>query len=76
MILVSTGSANYEVSLLNLESATVDVLLSVDDRVTRDSVSGGLPTVPSFLRESVYFETELQGLKKNETNASLLKRYL
>ncbi len=76
MLLVSTGSANYELSLLNLETSSVEVLLTVDDRQSKESFLNGLPTVPSFLKESVFFESEYQGFKKNETNQSLLARYL
>lgn len=39
----------------------------------------GLPTVPSFFRESVFPATEFdygQAQKKNETNSSLFRRYL
>jgi len=68
MLLVSTGSSNYELSLLNLETSSVEVLLTVDDRQSKESFLNGLPTVPSFLKESVFFESEYQGFKKNETN--------
>jgi hypothetical protein len=68
MMLVSTGSANYELSLLNLETSSVEVLLTVDDKQSKESYLGGLPTVPSFLKESVFFDSEYHGFKKNETN--------
>jgi|LauGreDrversion4_2_1035121.scaffolds.fasta_scaffold560419_2 hypothetical protein len=58
MLIVSTGAANYEVSLLNLETGSVEVLLAVDDRQTKDNFLGGLPSVPSFMRESVFFESD------------------
>ena len=32
MALVSSGTSNYEVSLLNLETSDVEILLSVDDK--------------------------------------------
>jgi hypothetical protein len=32
MALISTGSQNYELSLLNLDTGSVEVLLTVDDR--------------------------------------------
>lgn len=81
LVLVSTGNFNYEVSLVNLETSTVDVLLSVDDRLNRENFSGGLPTVPSFLRETVFQQSDnisfsSGGLRKNETNDSLFRRYL
>jgi hypothetical protein len=74
MVLVSTGNNNYELSLINLETSTVDVLLSVDDRLNRENFSGGIPAVPSYIRESVFMD--LDGLKKNETNNSIFRRYL
>ncbi len=43
MMLISAGSANYEVSLLNLETSNVEVLLTVDDRKTKDNVALGIP---------------------------------
>jgi len=43
MMLVSAGSQNYEVSLLNLETSNVEVLLTVDDRKTKENLSQGLP---------------------------------
>ena len=76
MVLVGTGGSNYEVSLLNLDSGAVEVLMTVDDRQSKESFIGGLPVVPSYMRESVFFESDLQGVKKNETNRSLLARYL
>ena len=68
MMLISTGSANYEVSLLNLETSSVEVLLTADDKQSKESFLGALPTVPSFLKESVFFDSEYHGFKKNETN--------
>jgi hypothetical protein len=56
MILISSGGANYELSLLNLETNTVEVLLTVDDRKNKDSYAAGLPSVPSYYRESVFPE--------------------
>lgn len=48
MILVASGTSNYEVSLLNLDTSDVDVLLTVDDSKNRENVSASIPTVPSF----------------------------
>ena len=56
LLLVSTGNAQYELSLLNLETSAVEVLMTVDDRSSRESIVGGLPTVPSFYRESVFYD--------------------
>jgi hypothetical protein len=54
LVLVSAGGSNYELSLVNLETCTVEVLLSVDDRKNKESVLSGIPTVPSYLRESLF----------------------
>jgi len=54
LLLVATGSSNYELSLLNLEHSTVELLFTVDDRASRESFVAGLPNVPSFEREMAY----------------------
>jgi hypothetical protein len=64
---------------LNLETSSVEVLLSVDDRKNKESILGGVPQVPSFLRESWFHIPDFeygQPSRKNETNSSLLRRYL
>jgi len=48
MALVSAGSQNYEVSLLNLATGDVEVLLTVDDKKNRDNFLQGLPQIPSY----------------------------
>lgn len=71
LILISSGGANYELSLLNLETNSVEVLLTVDDRKNfkDSSYAAGLPTVPSFYRESVFPEFGVtNNSKKNESN--------
>lgn len=54
LALVSSGASNYEVCLVNLETSAVEVLLTVDDRKNKESFLSGLPTVPSFFRDSVF----------------------
>jgi hypothetical protein len=43
MVLVAAGSTNFELSLLNLETGAVDVLMTVDDRKDRESAVATLP---------------------------------
>ena len=38
MMLISSGTSNYEISLLNLETSEVDILLSVDDKKNKEGV--------------------------------------
>jgi hypothetical protein len=75
LLLVATGNSQYELSLVNLETASVEVLLTVDDRASKESLVSGLPTVPSYYRESVFYDTS-KSIRKNETNNSLFRRYL
>lgn len=81
LMLVSAGTSNYEVSLLNLATSDVEILLTVDDRKTKDNLTQLLPSVPSYYREtnSFYESSELPSTfpkKRNETNSSLFRRYL
>lgn len=59
LALISAGSLNYELSLLNLETCSLEVLLTVDDRKDRDQIVAGLPPVPSFLREGLYTYSDI-----------------
>lgn len=64
---------------MNLETSLVEVLISVDDRKNKESILGGVPQVPSFFRESWFHIPDFeygQPQRKNETNASILRRYL
>ena len=80
MALISAGSQNYEVSLVNLANSDVEVLLSVDDRKNKDNLLGSLPAVPSFMRETTQYadfdNVAGQGGKRFETNSSLFRKYL
>ena len=80
MALISAGSQSYEVSLVNLATSDVEVLLAVDDRKNKDSLLGSLPSVPSFMRETTQYADfdQVAGLggKKFERNSSLFRRYL
>jgi hypothetical protein len=75
LLLVATGNSQYELSLVNLETASVEVLLTVDDRASKESLVSGLPTVPSYYRENVFYDSS-KSIRKNETNNSLFRRYL
>jgi hypothetical protein len=57
LALISTGSSNYEVSLLNLETSTVEVLLTVDDKANKESYISALPVVPSYQREGIFIDS-------------------
>jgi hypothetical protein len=52
MVLVGAGTNNYELSLLNLSTYDVEILLTVDDKKNKESVIASLPTVPSFYKEA------------------------
>jgi hypothetical protein len=75
MVLVSSGGSNFEVSLLNLYTSEVEVLLTVDDKKNKDSIISSLPTVPSFYKET-FVDLDNPFGKRNERNSSLFRRYL
>ena len=68
MAVIGTGSANYELSLLNLDSAEVEIMFSVDAGKGKDIVAP--PVVASYIPESISFDG------RNETNKSLFDKYL
>lgn len=43
LVLISAGSKNYELSLVNLETSSVEILFTVDDRKNKDSFLEGIP---------------------------------
>ena len=75
MALISSGSSNYEVSLLNLATSDVEVLLTVDDSKNRENVGGSIPSVPSYLQEKIIDDSGIAP-KKHETNQSIFRRYI
>lgn len=83
MALVAAGGPTYELSLLNLETGNVEILMTVDDRKSSPAsdAQGGASglassvTLPSFYRES-YIRDSFSWPEKSETNQSLFKRYL
>jgi hypothetical protein len=75
MLLVATGNSQFELSLFNLETSAVEVLMTIDDRLSKESIVSGLPNVPSFYRESVFHDGS-QSIRKNENSNSLFRRYL
>lgn len=48
MVLIGAGTNNYEISLLDLSTYNVEVLLTVDDKKNKEGIIASLPTVPSF----------------------------
>jgi len=58
--------------------------MTVDDRKDRDNIVAGLPSIPQYLRESLYQVSDIiyptgileQAPKKNETSTSIFRRYL
>ena len=83
MALVAAGGPTYELSLLNLETGSVEILMTVDDCKSSPAsdAQGGASifasslTQPSFYRES-YIRDSFSWPEKSETNQSLFKRYL
>jgi hypothetical protein len=51
MMLISAGTQNYELSLLNLATSDVEILMTVDDRKSKDNLMQGIPQVPSYYKE-------------------------
>ncbi len=43
MALISSGASNYELSLLNLATSDVEILLTVDDRKNKENIISSLP---------------------------------
>lgn len=43
LLLISSGTTNYQVSLLNLATQDVEILLTVDDKRNKEGVLGSLP---------------------------------
>lgn len=54
LALIASGTSGYELSLVNLETSQVEVLMTVDDKRDRDNIVGSLPQIPSYLRETLY----------------------
>ena len=81
MALVAAGGPAYELSLLNLETGNIEILMTVDEGNQGSDVQnmgGGLTssvTLPSFYRESLIRDS-FSWPEKSETNQSLFKRYL
>lgn len=75
MALIAAGTNNYEVSLVNLQTSDVEVLLTVDDSKNKDNFAATIPVVPSYIPENV-FEIGTSITRKYETNQSLFRRYL
>ena len=86
MALVAAGGPVYELSLLNLETGNIEILMTVDEGKssqgsdhTSQPASGQAPassiTLPTFCRESLIRDS-FSWPEKSETNQSLFRRYL
>jgi hypothetical protein len=83
MALVAAGGPTYELSLLNLETGNIEILMAVDegkgsqgsDAQANASGLASSVTLPSFYRESLIRDS-FSWPEKSETNQSLFKRYL
>ena len=71
MALVSSSGPAYELSLLNLETGNIEILMTVDDNKTKSTSMNPA----SFYRES-YTRDSFSWPEKSENNSSLFKRYL
>lgn len=84
MALVAAGGPTYELSLLNLDSGNIEILMSVNEgqgaqgKEQMGAGAGSLATgisLPSFYRESLIRDC-FAWPEKSETNQSLYRRYL
>ena len=83
MVLVGAGGPTYELSLLNLETGNIEILMAVDEGKSSQGSdvqanASGLAssvTLPSYHRESLIRDS-FSWPEKSETNQSLFKRYL
>jgi|TARA_B110000285_G_scaffold224089_1_gene280454 hypothetical protein len=84
MALVAAGGPTYELSLLNLDSGNIEILMSVNEgqgaqgKEQMGAGAGSLATgisLPAFYRESLIRDC-FAWPEKSETNQSLYRRYL
>jgi len=79
MVLVASGAPSYELSLLNLETGNIEILMSVNEAIGNDNNLGG-PMQPSITISSFYRESLVRDSfnwpEKSETNSTLFRRYL
>jgi len=81
LVLVSSGGPSFEMSLLNLESGNIEIMMSVNEshghsKEKSEAASMGLGVqAPSFYRESTIRDS-FSWPEKSETNQSKYKRYL
>lgn len=76
MALVASGGPQYELSLLDLESGNIEILMAVNELTGKDNEyqDPGV-TVPSYHQESLI--RDCYGWpEKSETNQTLFRRYL
>lgn len=76
MALIATGSPQYELSLLNLETGDLEIKMEAGEAPKLDSDSSSKHVViPTFLRESLVRDC-FNWPEKSETNQTLFRRYL
>lgn len=79
MALIAAGSPNYELSLLDLETGNLEILIQVSEAMNKDGTVADLPDTcietPSFYRESL-IRDNFNWPEKQETNQTLFRRYL
>jgi hypothetical protein len=75
MALISSGTASYELSLVNLMTSDVEIYITVDDSKNKDNLSAFTPSVAQYYKENK-FENCGGSNRQYETNYGLYRRYL
>lgn len=78
MALVATGSENYELSLIDLDSGNIEILMQVNEAKQSGKENDFLDpcvNIPSYYKESL-IRDNYGWPEKSETNQSLFSRYL
>ena len=73
MALVSLGGPSFEVSLLNLDTGDIEIMMTVNEANSQSSDNQIGITPPSFLRDSL-IRDGFSWPEKSENNQSLFKR--
>ena len=71
MALISSGAPSYELSLLNLDTGNIEILMTVNEPAGSDSINA----MSSFYRESAIRDNN-NWPEKSETNDTMFRRYL
>jgi hypothetical protein len=80
MVMVATGGSSYELSLVNLDTGVLEILMAVNEDKDSDILNTGSSTgcgvqIPSYLRECLIRDAYSYP-EKTETNQSLFRRYM